>query len=304
MPAPYLRLGFLTLLLVLGSAASAMNVVYPQTEASDGRLSYPLKVLELALEKAGVDYTLVPKPRPDSNKRLALLIAEDGAFDVAFFGTRPELEQQLRPIRFPIHRGLLGNRVAITHRQNLSRFDEFDTRDEFMSLRICQGLGWSDTRILENSGFGVVTGNYEDLFQVANANRCDAYMRAVFEAYHEVEARGSALQNLVVDDSILIKYRLASFIFVNPKREDLAKAIEAGLEIAMKDGSFRALFEAEPIHAEARDRLNASARNCIEIENPFLTAETASIPDIYWGGFDFGDGNSEGCRVVAEIGVR
>lgn len=266
---------------------AAMQITFPSNAPGDARLAYPLKLLQLALDKAGVEYDLIAKPRPDSNKRVALLMKDEGAYDVAFFGTRPELEETLRPIRFPIHRGLLGNRVAITHRDNLDRFDTFDSLEDFQSLSICQGLGWSDTEILESVGLTVVKGNYANLFQMANANRCDVYTRAVFEAYHEVDDRIGSLPNLTVDDSILIRYRLASFIFVNPEREELAKAIEEGLDIAMQDGSFRALFEAEPIHRMAKENLGQSARNCIEIENPLLTEETAAIPAKYWNGFDF-----------------
>lgn len=288
---------------ILPSTATAtMQITFPSNATGDTRLGYPLKLLQLALDKAGVDYTLVAKPRPDSNKRVALLMKEEGAYDVAFFGTRPELENTLRPIRFPIHRGLLGNRVAITHRDNLDRFDSFDSLEDFRSLSICQGLGWSDTQILESVGLNVVTGAYANLFQMANANRCDVYTRAVFEAYHEVDERSGQLPNLTVDDSILIRYRLASFIFVNPEREELAQAIEAGLEIAMQDGSFRTLFEAEPIHRIAKENLGQTARNCIEIKNPFLTEETAAIPDKYWNGFDFeAETAARGCTLVGTL---
>lgn len=95
-------------------ASHAMEIVFPASENTDSRLEYPLQLLELALSKSGQPYTLVPKQRPESNKRLALLMQDEGTYDVAFFGTRPELEENLRPIRFPIHRGLLGNRVAAT----------------------------------------------------------------------------------------------------------------------------------------------------------------------------------------------
>lgn len=284
-------------------SAHAMEIVYPQSDSGDSRLSYPVALLELALTKAGVDYTLVPKERPESNKRLAALMEQEGTFDVAFFGTRPELEDRLRPIRFPIHRGLLGYRVAITARDNLERLDEIDTVDDFLSLRICQGLGWSDTEILESAGFQVETGKYQNLFRVVNAGRCDIYTRAVFEAYNEVAERQDTLTNLVVDDSILIRYRLASFIFVNPAREDLALAIETGLAIAQEDGSFRALFEAAEVHAEARERTNIAARHCLDVANPLLSPETAAIPDEYWGGFSFEEGLDQGndCVVVGSV---
>ena len=286
-----------------GTMAYAIDITYPKNKEGDARLEYPLALLELALTKAGLDYTLVPKERPDSNKRVAVLMEEEGTFDVAFFGTRPELEERLRVIRFPMWRGLLGHRVAITHRDTLARLDEVDTLEEFMELSICQGVGWSDTKILEAAGFDVVTGAYENLFKVVNAERCDAYTRAVFEAYHEVNDRSGAMPDLVVDDSIMIKYRLASFIFVNPEKEELAQAIERGLEIAMEDGSFRELFETTPIVIEARELLNVGARHCIEIANPLLSPETSAIPDAYWGGFDFSDGDAaESCTLVGSIG--
>ena len=285
------------------SAAHSMDITYPANADGDTRLEYPLALLELALTKAGVDYTLVPKERPGSNTRVAVLMEQEGTFDVAFFGTRPDLEERLRPIRFPIHRGLLGFRVAITHKDNLAKLDEVNTPEEFLELSVCQGLGWSDTAILQEAGFFVVTGDYHNLFKVVNARRCDLYTRALFEAYGEVDQRQSELPDLVVDDSILIRYRLASFIFVNPAKEELAQAIERGLEVAMQDGSFRRLFESATVHVEARKRANVSARHCIDIPNSLLSPETAAIPDDYWGGFDFGDAEDGAgpCDIVGSV---
>lgn len=184
----------------------------------------------------------------------------------------------------------------------MERLSEINSVAGFMNLNICQGLGWSDTKILKASNFTVTTGSYQELFKMVVAKRCDAYPRAVFEAFHEVAERAETMPELSVDRSILIRYRLASFIFVNPNREELAQAIERGLEIAMQDGSFQALFESAAVHIEARENLNEAARHCLEIENPFLTPETAAIPPHYWAGFSFDTAEGESqCRLVGRL---
>ena len=282
-------------------AAEPITVTYPQLADNDRRYDYPLDVLELALTKAGLDYTLAPKPEPASHQRMATLMKEKGDWTVGFFGADPFYEDNLRPIYFPLYRGLLGNRIAIIHKDNADRFDEIDTHNEFMALSICQGLGWGDTNILEAAGFNMVKSNYENLFKMTHAKRCDAYTRAVFEPYAEVEGHSAELPNLMVDDSILIRYRLAFLMYVDPSQEELAQAIERGLTIAMEDGSFQALFEAAPTIAEAKAKVNDSARTCIEVANPFMSDALRAIPDEYWNGFNFGDTGEDaaGCHLIS-----
>lgn len=281
-------------------SAEPVTITYPQLADNDRRYDYPMELLELALAKANVDYTLEPKPEPASHQRMATLMKEKGDWTVGFFGADPFYEENLRPIHFPLYRGLLGNRIAIIHRDNADLFNEIDTYEEFMALSICQGLGWGDTNILEAAGFNMVKSNYENLFKMTQAKRCDAYTRAVFEPYAEVEGHAAALPDLMVDDSILIRYRLAFLMYIDPSQEKLAQAIETGLNIAMEDGSFQALFEAAPTIAEAKAKVNDSARTCIEIDNPFMSEAIRAIPDEYWGGFVFGssaDGTA-GCQLI------
>lgn len=282
------------------SADNTFEITYPQLSESDRRYDYPMALLKLALDKVDAEYTLIPRPEEPSHRRMSRMMESDGAWSVAFFGTSPEFESRLRPIRFPLYRGLLGNRIAITNINNLDRFAAITTAQEIMDLRLCQGIGWTDTAILEAAGFDVVTGEYTNLFQVTHANRCDAYTRAVFEPYAEVASHRERLPDLVVDTSLLIRYRQPFFIFVDPAQDELANAIEEGLNIALSDGSFEELFVSAPTIAEARELVNESDRVCIEIANPFLTAETRALPDMYWQGFSFGAGEvgNGNCRLL------
>lgn len=288
-------------LVAAAATAEPVTITYPQLADNDRRYDYPMELLELALTKAGVDYTLEPKPEPSSHQRMATLMKEKGEWTVGFFGADPFYEETVRPILFPLYRGLLGNRIAIIHKDNAGRFDEIDTYEEYKELSICQGIGWGDTNILEAAGFNMVKSNYENLFKMTHAKRCDAYTRAVFEPYAEVEGHAAELPNLMVDDSILIRYRLAFMMYIDPSQEELAQAIERGLEIALADGSFQALFEAAPTIAEAKAKVNDSARTCIEIDNPFMSEAVRQIPDEYWAGFNFGggEGGAEGCRLIS-----
>ena len=295
---------FLFFLTVVGATGTAepLIVTYPAHPKGDTRLEYSVRLLDLALSKSGLDYQIVPKPRPASNERVVFLMQSEGAYDVAFLGTRPEIESRLRAIYFPMYRGLLGYRIGITSAENRKKIASIQTLDEFRALRICQGTGWTDTKILQDAGLKISTGVYGNLFRMVDAGRCDLFTRAVFEAYHEMEERQETFPNLEIDGNILIKYKLASYIFVNPAREDLAHAIERGLEIAVQDGSFQRLFESDQTVIEARKNLNLSARTCIAIEHNYLSPQTAALPASAWGGFDFGsDGDDTRCNLVGVI---
>lgn len=287
-------------LIGFGATAETFDITIPQLEEHDRRYDYPLQLLELALTKAGADYTFTSKPEPTSHKRMASLMKESGEWTIGFFGFDPFNEETLRPIHFPLYRGLLGNRIAIIHKDNAVRFDEIDTLEEYMELSICQGLGWGDTPILEAAGFNVVKSGYESLFQMTQAKRCDAYTRAVFEPYAEVEGHKEQLPDLMVDDSIMIRYRLAFLMYVDPAQEELAQAIERGLAIALEDGSFQKLFESDPTVSEAKELVKENQRTCLEIPNPSISGPLNELPDEYWAGFNFGGtgGESNGCRLI------
>ena len=280
--------------------AAPVEITWPQLEEGDLRHDYPMQVLELALNKAGVEYTLAPRPVIASQVRMTRMMETEGAWTVGFFGANPDFEERLRPIRFPLFRGLLGARIGITHTDNLDRFAGVSTAEELMALSICQGIGWTDTEILSEAGFNVVPGEYDDLFKVTHSKRCDMYTRAVFEPFAEVNSRADTLPNLVVDPSLLIRYRFPYFMYIDPSNEELAVAIEEGLAIAMEDGSFQELFLSTPTVVEAQTLVNEGDRVCVNVENPFLTPETQALGDEYWQGFSFAsDGsNAGGCRLL------
>jgi hypothetical protein len=67
-------------------------------------------------------------------------------------------------------------------------------------------------------------------------------------------------------------YPTAMYYFVNSNNVTLANLIETGLQRALEDGSFDALFYTTyaPIIAE----LDMNGRNVLTLENPLLPAET------------------------------
>ena len=143
---------FIFLAMSTVSFSEVLRVTYTDNPEGDARLAYEIRLLDLALSKTGREYELIPKLRPASNERVVFLMQSEGAYDVAFLGARPEIEDRLIPVRFPTYRGLLGYRIGIIRQEDKERFAQIETLHDFRSLRMCQGTGWTDTRIPGTGG--------------------------------------------------------------------------------------------------------------------------------------------------------
>lgn len=120
--------GFVTRTLVIGcclclsvSTHSAVWIVnYPKSDIkNDSREEFPLAVLDLALQKTGVRYTLKPSLKPMQQARALKRLEENLDVNVVWSMTDVQREQQLRPIRIPITRGLIGWRVFVSHKDSV-----------------------------------------------------------------------------------------------------------------------------------------------------------------------------------------
>lgn len=82
----------------------------------------------------------------------------DGKIDVIWTATSRALEQDTVPIRIPLYKGLLGNRIFIFTKDNTSLFRSVRSIGDLKRFRFCQGRNWTDTTILSHNGLEVVGG--------------------------------------------------------------------------------------------------------------------------------------------------
>ncbi len=233
---------------------------------------YMASMIKLAFEHLGRKVDLQPIPDDMTQTRLQ----EDtmnGKLDIMWAGTSRELEDQLEPIRIPMFKGLLGHRLLIIRKDDQAKFDRVNNIDDLRQIPLGQGTAWIDTKILEANGLKVVkTTKYQNLFFMVDGARFDAFPRAVFEPFSEVDKRPNL--NLTVEKHLMLVYKMDFYLFVSKNNKQLARDLELGLNRAIADGSFEKVFLSAPSVQEAIANGNLKNRVVIPLNNPFNSKET------------------------------
>ncbi len=282
-----LFLGLLMMQAVAANPAKApREVVYPRPESEhDSRYLYDWEVLRTALEKtrAGFGpYELRQARQYMSPARVTAEAAGAGDINVFVRATSAQLEQQFRPVRIPVDRGLIGYRLLLVRHEDLPKFAKVKSLDQLRGFSIGQGKGWVDVGILQAGGFKVVEGNnYDGLFSMLEVNRFDALSRSVDEAYSEYDERHQSF-GFEVEPGIALYYPLARYFFTrrDAAGEVLAKRLEAGLEAMVQDGSLQALFMT--YKGALIKRSGLARRRLFRIPNPDLPPQTPLARSELW----------------------
>lgn len=271
------KLAARALLLVCGLGLSLVCAAESTTEVrvvsrGDDTAEYAISMVRLALQKVGkpfrVNVDLEDLSAPKLREELV-----DGTIDVIWTATNLEMEQIALPVRVPLFKGLLGYRVLLVHKNNKHMFDSVMTFEQAQRFRYGQGMGWTDTTILEANGLDVIAANqYEGLFHMTDGGRFDAFPRGVHEPWAEVAKRPEL--ELTVDTNLLFVYTSPYYLFVAPGRPDLANDIHQGLLMAIDDGSFDELFYSNPMVKTVVQNGNLAARRVFKLNNPQLPPRT------------------------------
>lgn len=226
-----------------------------------------LALLHLACNKTGEVCLLYPGPAMVQGRAIQELQRPQSQIDVMWTMTSVEREKLLLPVRIPLYKGLIGWRVALLHPDRSELLAKVDSVAALAKFSAGQEHDWPDTAILQRAGVPVVTTpDYEPLFSMLLQRRFDYFPRSVIEVSNEV--RTHADLGLVIDRHILLRYPAAFYFFVRPQRPQLAHMLSRGLEKAIRDGSFDALFQQHngiTLKALALDK-----RRIIDLPNPLL----------------------------------
>jgi len=183
------------------SLASPVEIKLPITSVNNQRDDFQISMLKLILKKAGVDYKITLAPVVYSQTRIIHeLKTGSGKINLYWMGTSDALEKDLRPIRFPVYRGLLGYRVFIINNRHQVRFDAVKGLEDLQKFIGIQGIGWTDIAILEHSGLGQLTGRYTNILKMIHSgDRVDYFSRGISEGYVEVNSHQNNYPNLAVE---------------------------------------------------------------------------------------------------------
>ncbi|MBI3349986.1 MAG: hypothetical protein HY020_22595 [Burkholderiales bacterium] len=254
--------------------AASVRVWLPRhMSAADPQLPYVHRLVVLGLERAGAsaDVELV-NLEMYQGRSLVELARGSSPIDLMWTMTDRERESSgLLPVRIPIDRGLIGWRVLLVRRNDLPRWARLHSLNELRQRVAGQGHDWPDTAILRANGLRVSTSSgYEALFRMLVSGRFDYFPRAVLEV--DAELANNRHPELAVVPDLMLHYPAAAYLFVSPRRPELAELLRVGLEMAVAEGALQQLHQAYfgaqmRAHAVSRDRV-------LRLSNPLLPPDT------------------------------
>ncbi|WP_397541063.1 amino acid ABC transporter substrate-binding protein [Salinimonas profundi] len=265
-----------------GPAQAALwSITYPRPlSENDMRAEYPVALLTLALEKTGVKYSLLPSERILLQGKALRRLKENREVNVVWSMTDVQRERDLLPIRIPIAKGLIGWRVFLTTKNQLAQFSQINSKSGLRAMTPVQGEEWPDTKILQANGFNVFTvPEYEEAMGILQTRQASFFPRSVIEVISELES-GTLPADIVLEKRLALYYPTAMYFFVNRGNPTLARLIETGLQRAIEDGSFDALFEST--YQETFKRLELDKRQIFMLDNPALPEETPLEDKALW----------------------
>lgn len=274
-----------TLILLLFSAWLLVNPVCWATDTlivkhyqNQARYELGIKVLDLALSKLNRPYLIQGANSKDINEARGEAHVIDGLLDIQFMISTKEREKSLIPIHIPIYRGMLGLRLLLVKHEKHDEMQSINNLEELQQHVGGHGKHWSDLPIYAHNQLPVVTNvNYQSLFKQLASERFDYFHRGILEIWDEQKQHSDTLR---VADNVMLFYPQPTYFYVSKQRPELAKLIKKGLNIAMADGSFKALF-LKYVGADIR-RAKLESRTLIVLDNPILPNNTPPIDMSWW----------------------
>lgn len=270
-------------LLALALVAAPLSVYsndivrHMQKESEDDhRHFYFIQMLDLALSKTESTHGryILKGDSPYMQQGRAISNLRKGVgLDVLWTMASSEREQLMHPVRVPLLKGLLGHRILIIRRGEEARFSDVRSLEDLQVFSAGQGHDWPDSDILSFNGIDVVNSpTYLGLFGMLELGRFDMLPRGASELWPEMESPKG--KSLVIEPKLLLYYPAPIYFFVSKKNLLLAQRLEAGLRLAIQDGSFDMLFYSYPDIDRVIKNANLENRVVILLKNPMLSPET------------------------------
>lgn len=251
----------------------------------EASVNYYQDLLQLVLNRTKAEYgaarveLLQPPPLGDYR----YLLMKQNFIDVHHFGTSPEMERDLLPIRVPLLGGGLGWRGFIIRKTDRQAFSQIRQLSELKRLAACQGELWPDSDIMRAAGLKVMTAERHDqMLELLRRERCDYFPRSIFEGPVEQKAFAAAYPDLEYSTSVLLHYPFAMYYFVNKNNKVLADRLFMGLDKLARSGELLAFLQAHPIAQQVFPLSQFSKSVVFHLENPLLPAETPLQQKEYW----------------------
>lgn len=231
-----------------------------------------LSILQLALSQSSPETEIL---QMETEIPVGRLVEETdaGRIDLMWAGSSKSLDEKLSAVRIPLLKGLLGHRIFIIRQGDQVRFDAVTDLNDLSELAAGMGHFWGSTRVLKEAGLQVETSvKYQNLFHMLDGGRFDYFPRAAHEPWSEVKAHPEL--GLAVEKKLLLVYPYAMYFYLRKDSLELQGTILQGLERAISNGSFDALFYANPMIKSAVEESHFSQRVVMRIANPDMHPDT------------------------------
>jgi hypothetical protein len=228
-------------------AGTPLTLRLPDANAYSAHGHFFIEALKLALSKTGdgEPAPILVHAAPDLPRPRMRQMLQDGQLDLMWSTTTPEREARALPVRFSLLKGTNELRFLLVRAADLPALRQLRTLEAVRRLRAGAGTYWSDAQILRINGFNVETAPKSDsLFRMLKAGRFDFLPRTREEIDDELQH--FADQGFAELPGVALLYKQPLYFFVAPDKPWLAERLQRGLALAAADGSFDALFMAEP----------------------------------------------------------
>ena len=237
------------------------------TEAAQGRPIPAFKILNSVM----------------SQGRATIELISGDTVDVYWLGADQALDTQLRAIKIPTTRGLIGYRKFIIKQSSVQAFDQVNSMSDLRQFVACQGSHWPDTKILSAAQLQVATSTiYSNLFKMLDAKRCDYFPRGIHDIKNELSSVQSLYPDLVEYNRLLMHYPFAVYFYTNQSNEVLAQWIEKGMKSLSTDGSIEELMKTHPLTAHIYPLNDESETTYLTLPNPLQSAGDNVIDEKLW----------------------
>ena len=264
--------------LLLTSFTWAIDIKVNDSRANN----FYMDALIWILDKSGADYRLIHTNHLMSSQVRKVKLVQKGEIDIMYAGTTNELESMLKPIRFPVTRGLVGHRVFIINKNYRLDYAQVKGINDLKHHSGILSYGWADKEIYEAVGLMQVEKIYADIFSNINSGSRYYFSRGVLEAYSELIDKKEMMPNLIVEDNIILRYKAAVLFFIHPENKELEEMMTRGFNKAYEDGSYIDFLYNHPLIKSSFEQANLAERLVIDIPNPFFPEASSSIPVEYW----------------------
>jgi hypothetical protein len=264
------------LLFIFISASTYANNDIVSIRYQSGANGYIAELLVLALEKSGIEFEHVPIKNLPSQKRTLLLLGEDNAIDLTWTVTNVKREEQALAVKIPLDKGLLGYRIPLIHKNNPELFKNKRHTTDIRKLRFGLRFDWPDLEIFkqnELSTFSFTTNS--QAINLLKSSRIDAIPDGVLEV-----GSYEYPPELTYDKHVVLYYPSAVYFFVAKENQILHDALERGLNLSLKDGSWQKLFDKH--FSQVIKNVDLSKRTLIRLDNPLLPRTAPIDMPKYW----------------------